>query len=151
AMQIPLLQMVERQEDPHGIRVPQAGWYDLNRPDRDAAPEPTEQVRDTYKRTHRFARVHRHEDEVAVLTHQDSVMNVLFSTTPQHRGLYNKPMARNAQVWTDDARLVLDGPNGSPAELDDAFAAMARGGVFGYRFQFPAMRVGPHELYWHRP
>src|SRR5207249_711669 len=25
------------------------------------------------------------------------------------------------------------------------------GGVFGYRFVFPAMHVGRHELYWHRP
>ena len=25
------------------------------------------------------------------------------------------------------------------------------GGLFGYRFQFPAMRVGRHEVYWHRP
>ena len=25
------------------------------------------------------------------------------------------------------------------------------GGMFGYRFHFPAMRVGTHEVYWHRP
>src|SRR5262249_52692822 len=25
------------------------------------------------------------------------------------------------------------------------------GGRFGYRMQYPAMRVGPYELYWHRP
>ena len=25
------------------------------------------------------------------------------------------------------------------------------GGLFGYRFLFPAMRVGQHEVIWHRP
>src|SRR4029079_1544406 len=29
--------------------------------------------------------------------------------------------------------------------------AVLAGGVFGYRFVFPAMRVGRHEVYWHRP
>ena len=31
------------------------------------------------------------------------------------------------------------------------FLAVQAGGLFGYRFQYPAMRVGRHELYWHRP
>ncbi len=25
------------------------------------------------------------------------------------------------------------------------------GGLFGYRVQFPARRVGKYEVYWHRP
>ena len=29
--------------------------------------------------------------------------------------------------------------------------AWTQGGRFGYRFVFPAMRVGPWEVYWHRP
>ena len=29
--------------------------------------------------------------------------------------------------------------------------ALQEGGLFGYRFQFPAMRVGRFEIYWHRP
>ena len=28
---------------------------------------------------------------------------------------------------------------------------LAAGGLFGYRMVFPAMRVGRHEVYWHRP
>ena len=28
---------------------------------------------------------------------------------------------------------------------------MQEGGLFGYRFLFPPMRVGRHEVYWHRP
>ena len=30
-------------------------------------------------------------------------------------------------------------------------SALADGGEFGYRFLFPAMCVGQHEVYWHRP
>src|SRR5437879_3226692 len=60
-------------------------------------------------------------------------------------------MARNAQIWTTDARLLLDGPNATPEQLKHAMRTVQAGGLFGYRFEFPAMRVGKHELYWHRP
>ena len=29
-------------------------------------------------------------------------------------GLYDKPMARNVQLWTDDYQLLLDGPHATP-------------------------------------
>src|SRR5207245_836627 len=48
-------------------------------------------------------------------------------------------------------QFLLDGPSASRPELQQAFDALAEGGVFGYRFQFPAMRVGLHEVYWQRP
>ena len=35
--------------------------------------------------------------------------------------------------------------------MKKAEAAILAGGLFGYRFQFPAARVGRHEVYWHRP
>ena len=57
-------------------------------------------------------------------------------------GLYGKPMARNAQIWTEDFRLLLDGPLAGRAEIEAAAEALKHGGLFGYRFQFPAMRVG---------
>ena len=63
---------------------------------------------------------------------------------PDDLGLYNKPMARNAQLWTDALRLLLDGPNATPDQIDHAAAAVAQGGTFGYRLQWPAMRVGRH-------
>ncbi len=66
-------------------------------------------------------------------------------------GLYGKPMARNAQIWTHDFRLLLDGPNADQDHLAQAAMALHKGGSFGYRFQFPAMRVGEYEIYWHRP
>ena len=31
------------------------------------------------------------------------------------------------------------------------FHTLEEGGLFGYRFQYPAMRVGRHEVYWQRP
>src|SRR5205823_6577440 len=62
-----------------------------------------------------------------------------------------KPMARNVQLWTQDFRLLLDGPRATRNEIDFACQAVKHGGAFGYRFQFPAMRVGQHEVYWQRP
>src|SRR5207245_2800248 len=44
-----------------------------------------------------------------------------------------------------------DGPNARPEEIKQAAHMTEQGGLFGYRFQFPAMRVGRHEVYWHRP
>src|SRR5262249_4600657 len=108
-------------------------------------------VRNTYRRTHRWARIHRHEDELAVLAREDPLAHVLFSTALDDIGLYGKPMARNAQLWTHEFDLLLDGPHASRPEIQRAFEALAAGGIFGYRLQFPAMRVGRHEVYWHRP
>ncbi len=152
AEQIPLLTLFHRHEDPHGLRVPQWGWMHEPHPDH---PWPDEghhgPVRNTYKRGHRWQRVHRHEDELAVVTKEDKVAKVLFSTAEDALGLYGKPMARNAQVWTHEYRLLLDGPHATAEEIDAAHAAVAEGGLFGYRFLFPAMRVGRHEVYWQRP
>jgi len=151
AVQIPLLHLFLRHENPHGMRVPQSGWMHEPRPDH---PEPHPDVlpmRNTYRRTHRWARIHRHEDELGVADGEDKLAHVLFSTAPDDIGLYGKPMARNAQIWTDDYRLLLDGPRAGRRQLQRAAAALRAGGTFGYRFQFPAMRVGPYEVYWHRP
>jgi hypothetical protein len=151
ALQIPLLQTITRHEDPRSIRVPQSGW--LHEP-RSGQPEPDGQhgpVRNTYKRTHRWLRMHRHEDALAVVASEDKLVHVLFSTAPDDIGLYGKPMARNVQLWTHDYRLLLDGPRATSPEIASAAEALCAGGLFGYRFLFPAMRVGRYELYWHRP
>jgi hypothetical protein len=151
AMQIPLLHAFARYENPLGIRVPQSGWLhephpDMPQPDPDRSP-----FRNTYRRTHRWAKIHRHEDELAVAGREDRLAHVLFSSAPEDIGLYDKPMARNAQIWTQDFRLLLDGPNAGPRDLARAANTLREGGAFGYRFLFPAMRVGQHEVYWHRP
>ncbi len=151
AVQIPLLHSIERHEAPHGIRVPQSGWMHEPHPD---LPEPASErgpFRNTFRRTHRWAKVHRHEDELAVTEHEDKMAHVLFSTAPDDLGLYGKPMARNAQIWTPDFRLLLDGPRADRKKLQSAARQVAAGGSFGYRFLYPAMRVGAYEVYWQRP
>ena len=151
AMQIPLLHLFPRRESPFGLRVPQAGWMHEPHPDH---PQPDPQripLRNTFRRTHRWGRIHRHEDELAVADGEDHLAHVLFSTLPEDLGLYDKPMARNAQIWTHDFRLLLNGPLADGRQIERAAAALREGGHFGYRFQYPAMRVGRYEVYWQRP
>ncbi len=108
-------------------------------------------VRETFRRSHRWQRIHRHEDELAVAGTEDKLTHVLLSTAPDDISLYNKPMARNCQIWDHDYELLLDGPRAAPADLQRVTDQLAAGGLFGYRMVYPAMRVGRHEVYWHRP
>src|SRR5260370_8873846 len=98
------------------MRVPKSGWLHEAR---SGKPEETSHhhgpIRNTYVRTHRWGKIHRHQDELAVGAKEDKLAHVLFSTDPHDLGLYGKPMARNAQIWTNDFRLLLDGPH---AEAD---------------------------------
>ena len=150
-MQIPLLNLFPRHEDPCSLRVPQSGWMHEPHPDQ-PQPDPARlPLRNTYRRTHRWARIHRHEDELGVADGEDRVAHVLFSTAPDDLGLYGKPMARNAQIWTHDFRLLLDGPAADRRAIERAAAVVREGGHFGYRFLFPPMHVGRHAVYWHRP
>jgi hypothetical protein len=150
AMQIPLLRATRRFGGP-GIKVPQSGWMHEPGPGHLAHDFPGALIGDTFTRTHRWDRVHRYEDELAVLAHRDRVVRVLFSTDLDAMGLYDKPLARNAQVWTRDFRIVLDGPNATPEQIQRAKGAVLAGGTFGYRFLYPPMCVGGHEVVWHRP
>jgi len=151
AMQMPLLRLVARHGAPGGIRVPQSGWF--HEPGGEAKPSEVrgELLVNTYRRTSRWDRVRRHEDDLALSTLEDKLARVLFSTESDALDLYNKPMARNSQIWTEDSRLLLDGPKATPDQIANVAVEVGRGGHFRYRFQFPAMRVGKHEIYWHRP
>src|SRR2546429_634031 len=60
-------------------------------------------------------------------------------------------MARNVQLWTEDGHLLLDGSPATAEEIKQALRTVEAGGLFGYRFHSPAMRVGTHAVYWHRP
>ena len=152
AMQVPLLTLFERSEHLHGVRIPQSGWLDevpARRPDSQVAPHHV-------RRSHRHEPLGREIEDIlgareGVEVQDDPVTIALFSTAPEVLGLYQKPLARNAQVWTDDYRLVLDGPAAAIAEVAAAAAACTRVGRFGYRFSFPPMRVGEREVFWHRP
>jgi len=150
-LQIPLLANVDRHESPIGIRVPQAGVLYQPNADRPAYTNAAGHLRNTYKRTHRWEKVLRDQDQIELLGKEASLVNVLFSTLPVDLELYGKPMARNVQIWTERPDLLLDGPHASAAEIKRAMQTIKAGGVFGYRFLFPAMRVGKHEVYWHRP
>jgi len=150
AMQIPLLRLTRRHAG-RGIKIPQSGWVHEPGPGKFARELHDALMSESFTRTHRWDRIHRHEDELAVLTRADKVVRVLFSTDLDAMALYDKPMARNAQIWTDEFRLVLDGPRATPGKLEHARDAVLAGGTFGYRFLYPAMRVGDHEVVWHRP
>jgi len=151
AVQAPLLQAMTRDRGNRGLRVPQAGLLHEPNAHADKQPAHPELVRNTFKRTHRWDRVLRDQDELALLQREDKLLHVLFSSIPDDLGLYDKPMARNVQLWTPEGELLLDGPSALPAQIKQAMRTVQAGGVFGYRFQYPAMRVGTHEVYWHRP
>jgi hypothetical protein len=134
-----------------GIRISQSGWISEPRQKSTPALHPYAQVRNHVKRTHRWNRVRRNDDENLVLDGEERVAHVLFGTDPETLGLYGKPMMRNAQLWTTDYRLLLDGPRASRDRIDEAALSLRDGGHFGYRFFFPPMRVGRAEVYWHLP
>jgi hypothetical protein len=150
-LQIPLLRSVARHLVSEGLRVPQSGYMHEPTAERPHAHSHAGHVRNTFQRTHRWDKVLRDHDELALLDKEDKLLHVLFSTIPEDIDLYNKPMARNVQIWTEDHHLLLDGPNAGVHEISRANHMVQQGGVFGYRFQYPAMRIGLHEVYWHRP
>jgi hypothetical protein len=151
AMQIPLLRLVVRHAAPFSLRVPQSGWIHEPHPDVDPATVQRELILDTYHRSHRWERIHRHQDPLALNPRPDKIAKVLFSTASDAIGLYDKPLARNVQMWTRTFELLLNGPATDREHLRQAETDVIEGGLFGYRFQFPAMRVGRHDVYWHRP
>jgi hypothetical protein len=85
------------------------------------------------------------------MAHKIKLLKALFSTEPDAMGLYNKPMACNSQIWNNKFILLLDGPKAGRRKLTEVERTLAEGGLFGYRFFYPPMRVGKHEMYLHRP
>jgi hypothetical protein len=151
AQQIPLRQHLPRHSHPTGLRVPQSGIFHEAGSRAVPAPHATPHLRGTYRRTHRWQKVLRDEDERALMDEESPLLHVLFSTIPEDLHLYGKPMARNVQLWTEAGKLLLDGPRADAGQLEAALHTLWAGGVFGYRFQFPAMQVGLHEVYWQLP
>jgi hypothetical protein len=157
AAQIPLQGVLPRREELSGLRIPQSGWLHEPRPDEPPPDDPQLALKNSYLRTHRWAKLHRHEDELSILeakekiAQEEKLVHVLFSTAENDLGLYGKPMARNVQLWTRDCALLLDGPHASRDDIRRAEKRVLEGGLFGYRFQFPPLCVGRHEIYWHRP
>src|SRR5439155_25555705 len=150
-LQAPMLMMIARHRAAHGLRVPQAGLLHVDHAGTGKVHVHPELVKNTYKRTHRWDRILRDQDELELLEREDKLLHVLFSTIPDDLELYDKPMARNVQMWMPDGTLLLDGPPATPDQIKHAPRTVEAGGVFGYRFLWPAMRVGTHEVYWQRP
>jgi hypothetical protein len=149
AMQIPLLQLFPRSEGGYGIRVPQSGWLDEKEDGSES--EGGHRMARRIRRTHRWQRVERQDDDHTDIELDDPVTRALFSSRADDVNLYGKPMARNAQIWTEDYRPLLHGPTATPAEMEAAERAFAGGGRFGYRFFYPPARMGRHQIFWHRP
>lgn len=147
ASQILLLEAVARHADPRGIRVPQSGWLHGAHGGDDKGLGVAKTV---YRRTHRWQRAHRDEDSTT-FSREDQLHKVLFSNDPDDVRLYDKPMARNTQIWSEDFRAVLDGPAADGEAIRQAMTTMEKGGSFGYRFHFPPMQAGRHAVFWHRP
>ena len=107
-------------------------------------------AKDTYRRTHRWQRMHR-EDDSTTFACEDQIHKVLFSTQPDDVGLYGKPLARNSQIWSAHFHPVLHGPSADAAILERAMTDVARGHSLGYRFFYPPMQTGRFAVFWHRP
>ena len=148
AQQIPLLQVFPRSESSYSLRIPQSGWLDEHRSG-DHRAGGHRMVR-TVVRSHRWQR-HARDAEQAPDAFADHATVALFSSSPDELGLYGKPMARNAQIWTSAYQPVLDGPSANREALESAARAVRQGGRFGYRFLYPPMRAGVRSLFWHRP
>ena len=142
ATQVPLLHLFPRCEDRYAIRIPQSGWLDEG--------GRAHRVVDRIARSHRWQRIAR-DAGIPDDAYHDKVSTALFSTDPDVLGLYDKPLARNVQIWDHDYRLVLDGPRADRDAIARAAREVGAGSRFGYRMYFPPMRAGARELFWHVP
>lgn len=151
AIQIPLLGLINRHEQSTGIRVPQAGWFHEPGTDGKKAEILEELLVHEYIRTSRWDKFNRHEDALLKSTEIDPVVKTLFSAQLVDMDLYNKPMARNCQLFSENMELLLDGPNAAIQDIEHAAVEVLKGGLFNYRFYFPPMQAGLYELFWHKP
>ncbi len=150
AMQIPLLHLFPRVETSCAIRIPQSGWLDETDPTTGLSPHGHRVVAHV-TRTHRWQRIARDAGIHGDGMYTDKVSVALFSTEPEAVDLYDKPIARNSQIWTENYKLLLDGPRADRAAIARAAGVVDAGGRFGYRMYYPPMRAGTRELYWHLP
>jgi hypothetical protein len=151
AGQIPLLNLVVRNRGIGGLKVPQAGWFHEARPGNGHDNISQELLHDTFHRTHRWQRLHRYQDELNEDAQKFKLVKVFFSTENDSLGLYDKPLARNAQIWNHEFDMILDGPHSVKKQILLAEEAILTGGLYGYRFFSPPMRTGEYDVYWHRP
>jgi hypothetical protein len=146
ATQIPILHLFPRIEGSCSIRIPQSGWLDEN----DADGGGGHNVKNHLERRHRWQRIAR-DAGLGADAYHDKVSVALFATDPVSIDLYDKPLARNSQVWREDYTALLDGPRADHDSIRRAANAVDVGGRFGYRMYYPPMRAGAREVFWHYP
>jgi hypothetical protein len=151
AIQFPMLRLVARNEENFGIRVPQSGWFHEPSPGNEKPDILEELLLNTYIRTSRWDRANKTDNPLIDGKEIDPVAQTLFNTTLQALDLYNKPMARNVQLLNKHIELLLDGPRAGKKEIEHAASVVLSGGLFRYRFYFPPMQAGRHEIFWQRP
>ncbi len=151
AGQIPLINLVGRNQGLVGMRAGQDGWFQEPRPDKQMRAINEELLKNSFSRTHRWQKLYRYQDELNQASHQVKIAKALFSTDSDALGLYDKPLARNCQIWDDDFNLLLNGPKADREKIYQAGEMIRQGGLFGYRFFYPPMKTGRHSIYWHRP
>ena len=149
--QIPLLNLVARNRGVGAMKVTQSGWIHEAHPGSKDLVINQDLIHNTYHRTHRWQRIHRYQDKLNEFAHQVRLVKALFSTEPDAMGLYDKPLACNSQLWSDKFELLLNGPKAARRRITEVEKTLLKGGLFGYRFFFPPMRVGEHEIYLNRP
>jgi hypothetical protein len=151
AGQLPLLNVVSRNRGINGLRIPQSGW--LHEPHECTLKFEINEdlIHDSFQRTHRWQRIHRYQDELNQVARKIKLVKVLFSTELDAMGLYDKPLARNSHLWSHSFKLLLDGPKATRKKIKEVEKIILKGGLFGYRFFYPPMRVGIHDIYLHRP
>ncbi len=152
AMEIPLLQSIARRESNFGLRVPQAGWM-FEKAEGQASKKHDASLgplRNGFRRSHRWEWIERNQDPDGDELDQ-GIQRVLFSAHPDDVGLYGKPMARNAQVWTAGFDALLHGPVALGDDIREVIEVISTGGSFGYRMYYPPMTIGDTPVIWHRP
>jgi hypothetical protein len=77
------------------------------------------------------------------------IARALFSTDAEALDLYDKPLARNCQLWDDDFNLLLNGPGQTGRK-----SMKRKNGSSGRTFRLPlflsADEDGWYRIYWHR-
>ena len=152
AMEIPLLQCIARHESVRGLRVPQSGWMFEKTEGKGAKAHDASlgPLRNGFHRSHRWEWIERNDDPDSQVLDQ-GIQRVLFSAHPDDVGLYGKPMARNAQVWTAGFDALLHGPVALGDDIREVIEMISAGGSFGYRMYYPPMTIGDTPVLWHRP
>ncbi|MGD0582749.1 MAG: M28 family peptidase [Bacteroidales bacterium] len=150
AGQIPLVNLVARNRGIGGMRVTQAGWFHEPHPDNAKREINEELVLNSFHRTHRWEKIHRYQDELNQSVQKVRIAKALFSTDNESLGLYDKPLARNCQIWDHNFDLLLNGPKADRKKIYETEKVILGGGLFGYRFFYPPMRTGVYSIYWHR-